>query len=105
MTFLKPMSNKLAVTPLDPERYTCCVGFDPAHDSYFVYVARIFKGDDSAGEGFDGHPVLWVGTKHQEIDSVEDLAVHLKPFAELPESLYQTLRDLRLSKARPKKHK
>src|SRR5438045_3893359 len=99
------VSLKQSVPARDPEHFTCCVGYDPAHDSYFVYVAKVFKNGQNDGEEFDGHTVLWLGTRHREIDSVEDLAGQLQPFAELPEALYQTLRDLRLAHARPQVHK
>lgn len=93
--------HKFDVAARDADRYVCSVGYDRAHDSYFVYVARRLKEEDGRiVADYDGHPVLWRGIRHQEIDSVEDLARLLAPYAKLPSELSQPLRDLRLRAAR-----
>jgi hypothetical protein len=90
------------VTPLNPLEHVCRVGYDPGVDSFFFCVSRPLVADQRSkaalkvvGEN-NGHVVEWQGTTPREIDSVEELAAKLTPWATLPRALYQTLRDDRL---------
>ncbi|HEY0173184.1 MAG TPA: hypothetical protein VGB98_19400 [Pyrinomonadaceae bacterium] len=90
--------SRHAITPREPEKYLCWVGYDRGADSYFIYVSRHMKTDERQkiiGEN-DGHCVYHAGTTPGEIDSVETLATMLAPYADLPAKMFQTLRDDRL---------
>jgi hypothetical protein len=85
-----------AVTPHKPLEHVCHVGYDSAQDSFFFRVARPLVTDKSTGRivgDNDGHTIVWEGTTPQEIETVEQLAVRLRPYATLAAGMYQTLRD------------
>jgi hypothetical protein len=92
--------SKFKVPAGNPEEHDCFVGYDAAHDSYFVYVAHYYVRGGRADKNA-GHVILWAGIRHNEIDSVEELAVRLNPYAVLSEELFQPLRNVRLRTARP----
>lgn len=85
----------------DPQRYACFVLWDAATESYMVYVCRTMKqekgyiviGED--GFKYDGNVVLLRGTSHKEIQTVEEAARILGPFADIPKDLYKPLLELK----------
>lgn len=95
-----------SLTPMEPDKYICFVGYDRNHRTFYVYVAN--KGaKDRAGKLADGesnHAVLWVGSAegsiyHGEfcaaphmIRSVDEVKELLDEFAELPDYVERSLR-------------
>jgi hypothetical protein len=100
--------TRYEVTAKFADKFVCFVGWDKANYSYFVYVARRLKherGRAVAGaDGFryDGHTVLMHGAAGgSRVDTVEEVAELLKPYAMLPEDLYSRLREMRRSHSGP----
>lgn len=63
------------------------VGWDNPLQSYFAQVMRPEVADDA-----DDPILLWVGAAPREVVSVEDLARHLSPFADLAPEVAEQLR-------------
>jgi hypothetical protein len=72
---------------------TVVVGWDNPLQTFFTQVARPSVSDED-----DDHMLLWVGTAPREVITVEDLARHLGPFADLPAELAEQLRADRAAK-------
>lgn len=70
---------------------TLCVvvGWDNPLQTFFAQVARPERDDE---EDEDDPVLLWVGTQPREVITVEDLARHLAPFAELTTEIAEQLR-------------
>lgn len=71
------------------------VGWDNPLQTFFAQVTRPERADD---DGDDDHMLLWVGTEPREVITVEDLARHLAPFADLPPEATEQLGADRASK-------
>lgn len=71
------------------------VGWDNPLQSYFAQVARP-EGPDNDED--DDPMLLWVGTEPREVVTVEDLARHLAPFADLSDETAAQLRADRAAK-------
>lgn len=96
------MSSRIEVTPKDPTQHVCYVGFDRLQDTYFVYVARPLIQDKGRVVGnANGHTLFWKGTKRNEIETVEELATLIAPYATLAAETYHELRELRLRLTSP----
>lgn len=72
---------------------TAAVGWDNPLQTYFLQVSRPAPSDDDAD-----NMLLWVGAEPREVITVEDLARHLAPYAELPMDVADQLRRDRAAK-------
>jgi hypothetical protein len=78
------------------EGHTVVVGWDGPLETYFVQVwkgkpesaANVHRGFPELGP----HPALWLGYERRQVQTVEELARHLKPHASLPPHIEQSLR-------------
>lgn len=64
------------------------VGWDNPLQTFFAQVAQPAPADD---DGDDDPILLWIGTDSREVITVEDLARHLAPFADLPADVAERL--------------
>jgi hypothetical protein len=69
------------------ESLSVVVGWDNPLQSYFAQVSRPEQADDD-----DDTMLLWVGAAPREVITVEDLARHLAPFADLAPEIAEQLR-------------
>jgi len=69
------------------------VGWDNPLQSFFAQVLQ----PETAGDD-EGNVLLWVGAAPREVITVEDLACHLAPFAELAPQVAEQLRADRAAK-------
>ena len=72
---------------------TAAVGWDNPLQSFFAQVSRPEEGDDE-----EDNMILWVGAAPREVVTVEDLAQHLAPFADLAPDMAERLRADRAAK-------
>jgi hypothetical protein len=79
--------------PARDRRLSVAVGWDNPLQTFFAQVAR-----PEAAEDDDDQMLLWVGTEPREVITVEDLARHLAPFADLPNETAAQLRADRAAK-------
>ena len=79
--------------PARDRSLSVAVGWDNPLQTFFAQVARPDAGDDD-----DDHMILWVGTEPREVITVEDLARHLAPFADLSDEAAAQLRADRAAK-------
>jgi hypothetical protein len=70
------------------------VGWDNPLVTFFAQVVRAEDPDRAE----DDLIILWVGTEPREVITVEDLARHLAPYAELPVDVADQLRRDRAAK-------
>lgn len=83
------------VIPARDQRLSVVVGWDNPLQSYFAQVAGPERDDENDNE----EPMLlWVGTKPREVVTVEDLAQHVAPFADLTFEVAEQLRADRAAK-------
>jgi hypothetical protein len=75
--------------PARDQALSVVVGWDNPLQTFFAQVARPERGDD---EDEDDPVLLWVGTEPREVITVEDLARHLAPFADLATEIAEQLR-------------
>lgn len=80
--------------PARDQTLSVVVGWDNPLQTYFAQVARPEQADD---EDEDDPMLLWVGTEPREVITVEDLARHLAPFADLATEMAQHLRAERVA--------
>ena len=71
------------------------VGWDNPLQTFFAQVAQPKAPDDDED---DDPMLLWVGTEPREVVTVEDLARHLAPFADLSDETASQLRADRAAK-------
>ena len=69
------------------------VGWDNPLQTFFAQVARLAVADDD-----DDDMLLWVGAEPREVITVEELARHLAPFADLAPEIAEQLRADRTAK-------
>ena len=71
----------------------CMVGWDPPLQTFFGQVYKVDEEDERVEEDKDGNDgmILWVGTRHAEIQSVDDLARKLQFHVMLPENIRKEL--------------
>ena len=75
--------------PARDQTLSVVVGWDNPLQTFFAQVARPERADD----GDEDDPMLlWVGTEPREVTTVEDLAHHLAPFADLATEMAEQLR-------------
>jgi hypothetical protein len=79
--------------PTRDPRLSAAVGWDNPLQSYFAQVLRPETADDD-----DDNVLLWVGAAPREVITVEDLARHLAPFADLAPQVAEQLRADRAAK-------
>ena len=72
---------------------SAAVGWDNPLQSYFAQVSRPEQSEDD-----DDNVLLWVGAAPREVITVEDLARHLAPFADLAPEMAEQLRADRAAK-------
>lgn len=72
---------------------SAAVGWDNPLQSYFAQVSRQEERDDE-----EDNMLLWVGAAPREVVTVEDLARHLAPFADLAPEMAERLRADRVAK-------
>lgn len=75
--------------PARDQTLSVVAGWDNPLQTFFAQVARPERADD---EDEDDPMLLWVGTEPREVITVEDLARHLAPFAELTAEAVEQLR-------------
>lgn len=67
------------------------VGWDNPLQSYFAQVLRPETAGDNNDNDNDDNVILWVGAAPREVITVEDLARHLAPFADLSPQVAEQL--------------
>ncbi len=72
---------------------SAAVGWDNPLQPFFAQVLRPEKADDD-----DDNVLLWVGAAPREVITVDDLARHLAPFADLAPQIAEQLRSDRAAK-------
>lgn len=72
---------------------SAAVGWDNPLQSFF---AQVLRPETAAAD--DDNVLLWVGTAPREVVTVEDLARHLAPFADLAPQIAEHLRADRAAK-------
>jgi len=80
--------------PARDQSLSVVVGWDNPLQTFFAQVARTERGDTDN----DDHMLLWIGTDPREVVTVDDLARHLAPFADLPADVAERLREDRVAK-------
>ena len=75
--------------PARDQNLSVVVGWDNPLQTFFAQVARAEHADDEDG---DDPMLLWVGTEPREVVTVEELARHLAPFADLAMEIAEQLR-------------
>ena len=81
--------------PARDQTLSVVVAWDNPLQTFFAQVARPERADD---ESEDDPMLLWVGTEPREVVTVEDLARHRAPFADLATEIAQQLRAERTAK-------
>lgn len=81
--------------PAHDRSLSVVVGWDNPLQTFFAQVARPEQADD---DDEDDHMLLWVGTEPREVITVDDLARHLAPFADLATEIAEQLRADRAAK-------
>jgi hypothetical protein len=72
---------------------SAAVGWDNPLQSFFAQVLRPETADED-----DDNMLLWIGAAPREVITVEDLARHLAPFADLAPEMAEQLRADRAAK-------
>ena len=78
------------------DRFDIWTGWSPEMRSFFAQVWPVE--DDLVDD-----PILWVGTSHDEIQSLEILRRHLRPSARIPDEIVFSL-NIDFALDQPKKH-
>jgi len=82
--------SRYKIETLQPDLYTCVVGYDPPLRTFFAQVLPIIAEDEDNLEDFE--PILWLGTSVERISSVDSLAAAVEAFAIIPVEIIELLK-------------